>query len=115
MVKATLPQGVSWTGKTGGAGGPALDFNATTGIVTWNAGKIQAATGVLLSPLEAIFQVSLTPSVDQVGSTVPVINETALTAKDLFTGNDITAQTPILRTDMPDDSGVGLPKSKIQQ
>ncbi|OGD30524.1 hypothetical protein A2833_02765 [Candidatus Azambacteria bacterium RIFCSPHIGHO2_01_FULL_44_55] len=115
VVKATLPQGVSWTGKTGGAGGPALDFNATTGIVTWNAGKIQAATGVLLSPLEAIFQVSLTPSVDQVGSTVPVINETALTAKDLFTGNDITAQTPILRTDMPDDSGVGLPKSKIQQ
>lgn len=115
VVKAALPQGVSWTGKTGGAGGPALDFNATTGIITWNVGKVQAATGVLLSPLEAIFQLSLTPSVDQANSTVSVINETALTAKDLFTGNDITAQAPVLRTDMPDDSGVGLPKSKIQQ
>lgn len=115
VVRAALPQGISWTGKTGGAGGPALDFNATTGIVTWNVGKVQAATGVLLNPLEAIFQLSLTPSVDQANSTVPVINETALTAKDLFTGNDITAQAPVLKTDMPDDSEVGLLKSRVQQ
>lgn len=114
VVKATLPEGVKWLDKKSGAGSSLLEFNDRTNELTWNIGKVQAATGVLLDPYEVIFQLALTPSVTKVGSVMPVISDATLSGEDLFTGNSISAMAPAVKTDMPDDPGVGILKSRVQ-
>ncbi|MDO8443788.1 MAG: hypothetical protein Q7S78_02300 [Candidatus Azambacteria bacterium] len=113
-VKAVLPEGVSWLDKKAGAGGATLEYNDRTNELTWNVGKLAAGTGVLLDTYEAIFQVGLTPSINKVNMVVPILGESTLTGKDAFTGNDILTTAPILKTDLPDDPGVGILKSRIQ-
>ena len=43
-----------------------------------------------------------------------VIGDSNLIAEDVFTGINITAMAPTLRTDMPDDSGIGFQKGRVQ-
>ncbi|MDO8574995.1 MAG: hypothetical protein Q7R61_01840 [bacterium] len=114
IVKTVLPEGVGWLNKKAGAGAATLEYNDRTSELTWNIGKLPAGTGVLLDPYEAVFQVALTPSVKNVNTIMPVIGDSSLTAEDIFTGINITAMAPALKTDMPDDSGVGFQKGRVQ-
>ena len=114
IVKTVLPEGVGWLNKKAGAGAATLEYNDRTSELTWNIGKLPAGTGVLLDPHEVIFQVALTPSIKNINTIMPVISDSNLTAEDIFTGINITAMAPALKTDMPDDSGVGFAKSRIQ-
>lgn len=114
VVKTVLPEGVSWLNKKAGTGAATLEYNNRTNELTWNVGKLQAGTGILLDPYEVIFQLGLTPPVTQVGQVVPVVDTSNLIANDAFTGADITATAPPLKTDIPDDSGVGFQKDHIQ-
>ena len=114
IVKTVLPEGVGWLNKKAGAGAATLEYNDRTSELTWNIGKLPAGTGVLLDPHEVIFQVALTPSIKNINTIMPVISDSNLTAEDIFTGINITAMAPALKTDMPDDSGVGFTKGRIQ-
>ncbi len=114
IVKAILPEGISWLNKKSGAGAATLEYNDRTSELTWNIGKLPAATGVLLDSYEVIFQVALTPSSKNVNTIMPVIGDLNLTAEDIFTGNNITITVPALKTDMPDDFGVGFVKGRVQ-
>lgn len=114
VVEAVLPEGVSWLNKKAGAGATTLEYNDRTNELTWNVGKLVAGTGVLLDAYEVIFQVGLTPSINKVNMVVPILGESTLTGIDAFTGNDILTTSPDLRTDLPDDSGVGVLKSHVQ-
>ncbi|MBI2446424.1 MAG: hypothetical protein HYV51_01215 [Parcubacteria group bacterium] len=114
IVKTVLPEGVSWQSKKAGAGAATLEYNDRTSELTWNIGKLPAGTGLLLDPYEVIFQVALTPSIKNVNTIMPVISDSNLTAEDIFTGIGVTASAPALKTDMPDDLGVGFTKSRIQ-
>ena len=114
IVKAVLPEGVSWLNKKAGAGAATLEYNDRTGELTWNAGEVAAGTGVLLDSYEVVFQVGLTPAVSKVNMIVPILGESALTGDDTFTGNDILITTPALKTDLPDDPGVGFSKGRVQ-
>jgi len=114
VVKAVLPEGVSWLNKKAGAGAATLEYNDRTSELTWNIGKVTAGTGVLLDPYEVIFQVGLTPAANKVNMVVPILGEVTLTGKDTFTGTDILATAPALKTDLPDDPSVGILKSRVQ-
>ena len=114
LIKAVLPEGVSWLNKKAGAGAATLEYNDRTNELTWNVGKLTAGMGVLLDVYEVIFQVGLTPSINKVNTVVPILGESTLTGKDAFTGSDIRIISPALRTDLPDDPGVGIMKSRVQ-
>ncbi len=114
IVKAVFPEGVSWLNKKAGAGAATLEYNDQTNELTWNVGELAAGTGVLLDPFEVVFQVGLTPAANKVNMIVPILGEAALTGDDTFTGNDILVTAPALKTDLPDDSGVGILKSRVQ-
>ncbi|MCX6813446.1 MAG: hypothetical protein NTV77_03145 [Candidatus Azambacteria bacterium] len=114
IVKAVLPEGISWLNKKAGAGVATLEYNDRTGELTWNVGEVTAGTGALLDPYEVVFQVGLTPAANKVNMVVPILGESTLTGKDTFTGTDILVTAPALKTDLPDDSGVGLSKGRIQ-
>ncbi|KKS44844.1 hypothetical protein A2567_02405 [Candidatus Azambacteria bacterium RIFOXYD1_FULL_42_11] len=113
-VKTTLPEGVKWLDKKAGAGAATLEYNERTNELAWNVGKIQAGTGILLDPYEVIFQLALMPSIVKVGQIAPILNTSNLTGADNFTGNDISIAAPEIKTDLPDDSGVGILKSRVQ-
>lgn len=114
IAKAVLSEGVSWLNKKAGAGAATLEYNDRTGELTWNAGEVVAGTGLLLDPYEVVFQVGLTPAANNVNSAVSILGESVLTGNDTFTGNDILVISPSLKTDLPDDPGVGLQKSQVQ-
>ncbi len=114
IVKTILPEGVSWLNKKAGSGAATLEYNDRTNELIWNIGKISAGVGVLLDPYEVIFQVALTPSIKNVNNVMAVIGNSNLTAEDTFTGINIEAAALALKTDMPDDSGVGFQKSVVQ-
>ena len=114
IVKTILPEGVSWLNKKAGSGAATLEYNDRTNELIWNIGKISAGVGVLLDSYEAIFQVALTPSIKNVNNVMAVIGNSNLTAEDTFTGINIEAAALALKTDMPDDSGVGFQKSVVQ-
>ena len=113
-MKAVLPEGVSWLNKKAGAGAATLEYNERSGELVWNAGDVAAGTGMLLDPYEVAFQVGLTPSANKINTTVPLLSESTLTAKDAFTGADILVTVPGLRTDLPDDPNIGLTRSRVQ-
>jgi hypothetical protein len=114
LVKTILPEGVGWLNKKSGSGASTLEYNDRTNELTWNIGKLPSGAGALLDPYEVIFQLSLTPSIKNVNNIMPVISDSSLTAEDVFTGNGITATASALMTDMPDDSGIGFQKSRVQ-
>jgi len=74
-----------------------LVFDPSTRIITWNVGNIPKGTG-LLSPLrEVSFQVSINPSLSEVGSTPNITERATLTGFDDFAKVNISVIKPILR------------------
>jgi hypothetical protein len=90
-ITVSLPSYVSWQNQTSGAG--VITFNETSRVVTWDAGDIDANQSKI-----AAFQVSLLPSVTQIGTNPVLINEQRLKATDLFTNEIIRTQKSALTT-----------------
>ncbi|MFH1769847.1 MAG: hypothetical protein ABH833_04255 [Parcubacteria group bacterium] len=89
-VSATLEPGVSWEYRvraSGGANSPSYDNQTQT--ITWDLGILPGGLGSSLSPYEIWFQVSITPSVNQIGSEVPLLKDIKFEGKDIFTDDDI--------------------------
>jgi hypothetical protein len=105
-VSAYLQSGTTFTGaatSTGLASTSLPTYNAGTGLVTWTIPFIAATTGVVSPPVTAIFQVSNTPAVNQVGQTVTLMGPTTLTAMDAYTGAEVTVTAPAITTQLPND------------
>lgn len=97
-VTASLPVYVQWLDKTSGAG--KITFNETSRTVTWNAGDIDANQSKI-----AGFQVSLLPSISQIGTTPTLLGEQRLKGNDRFTGSVIRANNPALTTRLSSEAG----------
>jgi uncharacterized repeat protein (TIGR01451 family) len=105
-VSAYLQSGTTFTGaavSTGLALTSLPTYNAGTGEVMWTIPFIPATTGVISPPVEAIFQVSDTPSVNQVGQTITLMGPTTLTATDVYTGAAVQATVAAITTRLPND------------
>jgi len=63
-----------WTGQIYPAN-EKIVYNERTNQIVWDAGNINAGTGVLTPPREVIFQVETTPQANQVGAPVDLVNE----------------------------------------
>jgi uncharacterized repeat protein (TIGR01451 family) len=105
-VSAYLQSGTTFTGAATSAGLASTSlptYNAGTGEVMWTIPFIPAATGVIGPPVSAIFQVSNTPAVNQVGQTVTLMGPTTLTAADVYTGAAVTATAAAITTRLSSD------------
>ncbi|MFC1645026.1 hypothetical protein ACFL08_03295 [Patescibacteria group bacterium] len=110
LVRSYLPTGVKWMNKIQPSDS-AISLNQRTNEIIWNVGSMENGTGVLNSPKEVIFQVSVTPEVNQIGDEMELLKETKLTGTDLFTGNEIDVTVAGETSQIMDDSkyrGVGL-------
>jgi hypothetical protein len=100
-ITASLPQYVKWNGLSSPGG--AVTFDPVTNTVTWNAGTVRGGTGFSTAPHEASFQVTLLPSLGQVGTVPVVVGQTSVRAEDSFTGAILQFVRSALNTRLSSD------------
>ena len=97
QVTATLPPYVKWLG----AVSPSTEnmtYDKNSGLVTWNIGNVGTYTVGSGHRREADFQISFTPSINQVDQSPTLVNQSTLTGTDSFTGVSLQSQQDYLTT-----------------
>lgn len=109
-IRSSLFPGVSWEDKVKVNFGEAKpEYNSTTGEVSWEIPQVPAGIGTTLSKYEAIFQVSVTPSINQVGQPVELLQFSEFSAVDSFTKNEIFIRAGAITTSgLTNQSGGGI-------
>lgn len=105
-ISAYLQSGVACTGKMDVPASTTLTCDPSSGQVTWQIPAVPATTGIVDKPLEAVFQLTNTPAVNQVGQTIPLLGAATLTATDAFTSSTLQTSVGAIGTDLPDDTSV---------
>lgn len=75
-----------------------ITFDERTGEIVWNAGLVQAGTGILRQAREVSFQIGFTPNLSQVGSFPNLISDTKLDGHDDFTNVSLNDSKSSLNT-----------------
>jgi len=101
-VSAVLPTNATMTGKFF-PDDARINYNERTNSIVWDIGKIDAGTGVLNAPLEAAFQIKIKPSVDQFNKEVGLLGISTFSAKDLFTGDELSVSSATKSSSLPED------------
>jgi hypothetical protein len=96
-VVATLPAYMTWTGTISPADAN-ISYNPTGGVITWNVGELPRNALVGSGAKQVAFQVSLQPSVGQVGQAPEIISAAKIQGIDVFTGATIQNSAPSLST-----------------
>lgn len=106
-ARATLPSYVEWLGATSPAS-EVVTWNPDKNEVVWRLGDMSAGTGIAKPPREVQFQVSITPSVSQVGPIPPeIVRGISITGKDAFTSLDLARSIGNLTTALSTDPRFG--------
>ncbi|MEK7554891.1 MAG: hypothetical protein AAB518_02835 [Patescibacteria group bacterium] len=105
-VHAFLGSNVRFTGVAKTNVGAIPTGNEGTQEVIWNVGNLNAGKGILGAPAEAIFQIEVTPSVNQVGSGIVLLQPSAVKAGDAWTGGNLSATDLEVKSTMLDDPTV---------
>jgi len=98
IVSSALPIYVVWRDSVVGDG--ELIFNSVSQQLEWRAGNVSAGQRKQVS-----FQVSLTPSVSQVGSTPMLLQTQTMRATDRFTGSRLQATSNPVYTELSTEAG----------
>lgn len=97
QVVATLPPYVKWLGQTAPSTED-ISYDQNTGTVTWNIGNVSTYTLGSNRRREADFQISLQPSVDQIGQSPTLVSQAKLTATDSYTNATLESDQDPLTT-----------------
>lgn len=101
-VTAVLPQYVSWTGTIDPSDAD-ISYDQKTGSVVWNVGEVPRNADIGTGAKQVAFQVSLTPSANQVGSIPDIMSQSSISGTDVFTGAIVQNSTGSLSTRISTD------------
>ncbi len=104
-VSAKLDPRVSFTGFATSSIGAAPSYNAQSGTVTWTIARVSAGAGIITTAPEAIFQIEITPAVNQVGEFIELMGETDLSATDAWTSSGVNASALAITSNSPGGDG----------
>lgn len=99
-----LPRGVDWTGRSAVTAGDDLQRDGD-GLI-WRLGATEAHAGVAFESPSASFEVSLTPTAEQVGMTPDLLNSSVFKGIDAWTGVALTSSLGGLDSQLPGDPKV---------
>lgn len=108
VLTAFIPLGPGGfvAGSVNGSESGNVQYDSSTGKLTWNVGMLSAHTGDFSSPRTLKFSVKLTPSASQSGNSPTLVKNIQFAAKDTFTGQDVTLNSNDITTDnVPDSDG----------
>jgi len=113
-INAVLPQGINWSNYyINKVSDSQVYYNERTKEVIWEIQKVPAGVGSVSSLYELIFQIGLTPSVNQVGESPVLINESSAEGKDTFTQVILDSSARSVTTTIPDDPRDAYNKSRV--
>ena len=96
-IAAILPSYVKWVGSLDA--NATVEYNPLGGEVVWEVGDVESGVGIGKAPREVSFQVSIAPSLSQVGSQPVLIGDAIAAADDRFTGIKVESnRRPALHT-----------------
>lgn len=102
-VSAVLPAGVAWKGQSSPQSETVMyDNNSRT--VSWNLTAVSAGVGFTNSARQVSFQLGITPSVNQIGSTPVVLGESDASGYDTYASTTVRSVAPNLTTLFSDSS-----------
>ncbi len=101
-VTAILPPNVKWTGKTS-PDTEKITYDNGSGQIVWDIGDMRSGTGSNYPAKEVSFQVSVTPSISQVGQNLNLLNEATIGGLDAFSGARIGETKPPVTTNITSD------------
>ncbi len=90
-ASAVLPQNVVWLGQTDPAS-ERISYDPNTRTVSWNVGLVSNGTGFIYSPKTVSFQVGLTPSITNIGSSLPLVSAVQASGTDTYASTTLYAQ-----------------------
>lgn len=96
VASMSLPAYVTWLSLTTSAS--TFTYNPQSREVSWKVGDLKAGEA-----REAEFQISVTPSVSQVGQVITLVNTQRLRATDRFTGTALRTEAAALTTELSSD------------
>lgn len=97
QIAVSLPKNVSWANKETHYAGD-LIYNANSNKVTWNIARLSKS----INGSEATFNVSITPTGDDLGRILILVLETNLTAQDAETGATLSKNIKAITTAFSD-------------
>ena len=95
--KTNLPANVVWTGQSIVSNGN-ITYNEKTKEIIWNVDKVPSNTGLLRPLYRAVFQIAITPTINQLGQEPSLLDKIEYTGKDDFTGRDLSGTLEITTT-----------------
>ena len=98
-VLAKLGQNVSWLGSSGDE----VSYDAVNNVITWDIGTLTSGAGSSLPGKSASFQVSLTPSLSQVGTAPTLVSDITFTGIDSVTSRETKVYNPAVTTRISND------------
>jgi hypothetical protein len=102
QVTATLPPYVKWLSNVSPSS-EQVSYDQNTGTIVWDIGNVGPYTSAASRRRELSFQVSLTPSANQAGQSLTLVNQSVLTANDDFTGANLSSSQDFLTTRFSSD------------
>ena len=88
VVKSSLPSNVKWLGKIDPLGED-ISYDKSNGSIVWNVGGLNTYTAGTSKRRQVAFQIALTPTINQVGNDLILVNQSNLTASDDFTDESL--------------------------
>lgn len=98
VVKTSLPVYVTWDNEFAAEGN--VVYNPVSREIEWQAGNIDGG-----KQKDLVFKVSVLPSSSQVGIKPILLNRQTMTAKDRFTGANLSDDSALITTELPPSSG----------
>lgn len=101
-VTTVLPPYMKWL-DTVSPNSEKMSYDPNTREISWSIGNVMAGAGTVASAREVSFQLSLLPSVSQIGSAPNLTSEATLSARDAFTGATVTSVFQAITTRLGND------------
>lgn len=102
FVSASLPSLVEFE-KIGSNGAGSLSFQKNSQTVSWKIKNLPAHTGTISETAIATFFVSVTPTEDDIGKSLPLLLEASASARDDWTNENVSDASERLTTELTND------------
>lgn len=101
-VTANLGPGVSWLGASSFTSED-ISYDSSSNTLTWTLGTLKSDTGFSTAPRELSFQVSLMPTIGQVGTVPNLVTGIVFSGRDTISGSIVTVNNSPLTTNLSSD------------
>lgn len=83
-----------------------MRYNTDMRHIIWDIGTLEAGTGFVTPLRQAVFQISIIPTQNQIGQNALLLGQSRFSGTDSFASNSIEAIYPPIYSDVPDDPTV---------